>query len=616
VVRRVLALVLLGVVVVVCAALAASESLRNDSRKTASAVTIQFSDSVRITSWDTSTFATCSPSSGRASTFRFSGGQFENGARFSVSWTPSTAEITGTEWETTGSASAGSTASGAPLTYEQIMAQIAHYPGPDEPVYVPAEGEMMWLTDLEGHADMYDNDSIKINYAPGFDKDQITRIEVYRNGVKLGFVPVLFDVLTNDQMKTFDGKDPVVDWSEGIQDSPKSNHTDHAIMGYKYLFRFYKATSSVVEKVLVTTVKSGVRWHPAQGVYACFYGDWPRWIDYFHLTPAQILEYMKKLRAAGFDGVTIEWNMFADSFHANEVVTQPSKPEYLASMWGAPLTTMPMDKFELMVASAKQAGLAVEIKGHVFMSAKWEQENPGTFSWSANVDPQNPESFLDSVFASMAPVLEMCERHGVERADLLTEMVLLERHEAPMKAFLDKVAGVFSGQLSIDSVSFDRSACAAGWNGAATFWDWTDGVRHLAINESNWWPVIETQNDQRLSTMLATFVQCWTATLSHFRAAYPGSFFSWGEIGSFPVDGVARGAEYFDRLDFTDPGLNDIQEFNDSYATFLLGSKALGVDGACVYFVSLCDVEPLNVYKSSIFTNSSTMALISSIIGP
>jgi hypothetical protein len=101
-VRRVLALVLLGVVVLVCAALAASESLRNDSMKTASGVTIQFSDSVRVTSWDTATFPTCSPSSGRAESFAFSGGELGSGGQFRVSWTPSTAEITDTEWETTG----------------------------------------------------------------------------------------------------------------------------------------------------------------------------------------------------------------------------------------------------------------------------------------------------------------------------------------------------------------------------------------------------------------------------------------------------------------------------------------------------------------------------------
>jgi hypothetical protein len=113
------------------------------------------------------------------------------------------------EWETTGASAAGSTTgSSAPLTYEQIMAQIAQYPGPDEPLYVPAEGEQIWLTDLEGHKDIYDNDSIKVNYAPGFDKSQITRIDVYRNGVKMRFLPALFDVLTNAQIRCSMGTRP------------------------------------------------------------------------------------------------------------------------------------------------------------------------------------------------------------------------------------------------------------------------------------------------------------------------------------------------------------------------------------------------------------------------
>ena len=248
--RRVLALVCLGVALIVCVALAVSESLTNRTGKTATAVTVTFSEQVRITSYDESVFPTKEPSS-RSETFRFSGGQLENGARFTVSWIPSGAEITGTEWETTGANAAGSSAgASAPLTYEQIMAQIAHYPGPDEPLYVPAEGEQIWLTDLEGHADIYDNDSIKINYAPGFDKRQITRIDAYRNGVKMRFLPALFDVLTNDQMKTFDGNP--------ADHSPVSSHADHAIFGYQYSFCFYTATSSVVEKVLVVSVKSPV----------------------------------------------------------------------------------------------------------------------------------------------------------------------------------------------------------------------------------------------------------------------------------------------------------------------------------------------------------------------
>jgi hypothetical protein len=99
VVRRVLALTFLGLALIVCVALAASESLANRTGRTATAVTVTFSEEVRITSYDESVFPTKEPSS-RSETFRFSGGQLENGARFGISWTPSGAEITSTQWET------------------------------------------------------------------------------------------------------------------------------------------------------------------------------------------------------------------------------------------------------------------------------------------------------------------------------------------------------------------------------------------------------------------------------------------------------------------------------------------------------------------------------------
>ena len=69
------------------------------------------------------------------------------------------------------------------------MTEIAEYPEPDEPLYEPSPDEALWLTDLEGHADIYDNDSIRINYANWFDKSQINEIEVYRNGIKMRFLP-------------------------------------------------------------------------------------------------------------------------------------------------------------------------------------------------------------------------------------------------------------------------------------------------------------------------------------------------------------------------------------------------------------------------------------------
>jgi arabinogalactan endo-1,4-beta-galactosidase len=106
--RRALALTFLGLALVVCVAFGASESLTNRTGRTATAVTVTFSEQVRITSYDESVFPTKEPSS-RSQTFLFSGRQLENGARFSISWTPSTAEITNTEWETAGAANAVNT---------------------------------------------------------------------------------------------------------------------------------------------------------------------------------------------------------------------------------------------------------------------------------------------------------------------------------------------------------------------------------------------------------------------------------------------------------------------------------------------------------------------------
>ncbi|MCX6099885.1 MAG: hypothetical protein NTV92_00345, partial [Candidatus Bipolaricaulota bacterium] len=308
-----LALIFLGLALVVCVVLAASESMTNRTGRTAIAVTVTFSEQVRITSYDESVFPTKEPS-GRSETFRVSGGQLENGARLSISWTPSTAEITNTEWETTGAASSGSTASSAPLTYEEIMAQIAHYPGPDEPLYVPAEGEQIWLTDLEGHADIYDNDSIKINYAPSFDKSQITKIEVYRNDIKMRFVPALFDVLTNDQMKTFDGNP--------AENTPASNHTDHAIFDYDYQLRFVSSNSSTNGLRARSSIRSPVSVRGARSLWLYIPpSDWgPRMQETWG--EQDMRARLAEIRGFGFTGAQISVVWFVDGQRANRIMAQ------------------------------------------------------------------------------------------------------------------------------------------------------------------------------------------------------------------------------------------------------------------------------------------------------
>jgi ABC-type cobalt transport system substrate-binding protein len=105
---RVLALLLCVVALV---ALAATNTFRNQTGATASGIVIQFSEEVRITSYDKSVFPTQSPASGEAESFTFSGGTLDAGGTFQVTWSPSGARVRGTKWITAGSASAA-----APVT--------------------------------------------------------------------------------------------------------------------------------------------------------------------------------------------------------------------------------------------------------------------------------------------------------------------------------------------------------------------------------------------------------------------------------------------------------------------------------------------------------------------
>jgi WD40 repeat protein len=100
-------LVVLAFLALVC--LGATETLRNRSGKTASGVTITFSEKVRITSYDESVFSEQDPT-GRADVFTFGGGQLANGGSFRVTWTPSSATVEDSEWLASESPSQGATA--------------------------------------------------------------------------------------------------------------------------------------------------------------------------------------------------------------------------------------------------------------------------------------------------------------------------------------------------------------------------------------------------------------------------------------------------------------------------------------------------------------------------
>ena len=232
------------------------------------------------------------------------------------------------------------------------------YPGPDEPLYQPKPDEQIWLTDLEGHGDIYDNDSIVINYAPGFDKSQITKVNVYRNGIRLRFLPDKLDVLTNAQMKTFDGNP--------AEHSPASNHTDHAIMGYEYKF---KISSADHLWILTKTMKSGFRWQPRE-IWAEVESNWT--IAMERLSYANMIEFFNQLKQDGFTGISIDMSYYMDTPYDNTVYELKTIDPKIAN-WT--IRTPNPKELKKILNAVKEARLEAHVRGNNYISRTYQNEH-------------------------------------------------------------------------------------------------------------------------------------------------------------------------------------------------------------------------------------------------
>lgn len=556
-----------------------SSSPLNDTGLTAIAVTVTFSEQVRITSYDQSIFATQDPV-GKATTFRFSGGELESGMRFSMSWSPSDAEITDVKWETTTgpTGTAGTGTSAGPLTYEQIMAQIAHYPGPDEPLYQPKADEQIWLTDLDGNADIYDNDSIKINYAPGFDKSQVTRIDAYRNGVKMRFLPAVFDVLTNDQMKTFDGNPD--------EHSPASSHADHAIFGCTYSFRFYAASATAPISVSPVVIKSGIRYTP-QGKWIYIMCNWQLAMRN-GLSDDTILPYLQGLKQLGFTGIQLGVTLFADGPNVNAIFPQYEQDFSIS------LDVTPTDEeLHHMLGLVREAGLAAYLRIEIRRTTRSQRPNPW---WTGDIQPRSWDQFFQSYASAAVHYAQIAEQEGVSVFCPMTEMDSLEQQTSHVKTLLSQIDAVFSGELAIEAamgnyLSHDADYYEPSMDNFVQqlghFYDWVDDHgRPVRIDTSFWGGHLETQTDQRLSFMIERMVRVWSDTFDYLRSKYPGNQISFSELGAFNFDGAAVAADqdpYEDK-----PGLvRDDQEVADIWAAYFAGCALLQPRTVAVWSLSL-----------------------------
>jgi hypothetical protein len=580
--RRVLALIFVGLALIVCVALAASESLTNRTGRTATAVTVTFSGQVRITSYDQSIFPTKEPSS-RSESFRFRGGELENGARFSVSWTPSTAEITSTEWETTGaSAATSSSSAGAPLTFDQIMAQIAQYPGPDEPLYVPAEGEQIWLTDLEGHADIYDNDSIKINYAPGFDKSQITRIDVCRNGVKMRFLPALFDVVTNDQMKTFDGSPE--------EHSPKSSHTDHAIMGYSYRIQFAMAAGAAAQQALLAAIKAPFAYVGATRL--AFIGH--DFVYRLGVSDAELRSAVSSLLQAGYTGIQLGANHFMATSSSNDVFAQFVPDRSVCEDW---MLTPSDDELRRVFRAAREAGADVELRIEIWLAADYERHHQ---TWRGAIAPSSVRTWFANYETLCLRYAAMAQEEHVDSLCIGVELASMGQYADSWTALATAVRKVYTGRITVNELTHVYLSGSNAYNdetrfeqNVGKFWAAMDSISMSCYPDA--WQMSPT-GDARFSDLVSGFVRYWTRAFDYYRQAYPGKPVRFGEMGAQDRDGMVLGYSADSAR-----WVLDNQEFADIWAAYLIGAAWLQADGISVW------VREINRWTGSPFPGTYTV---------
>ena len=474
----------------------------------------------------------------------------------------------------------------ATKTYEEIMAEIAQYPGPDEPLCVPAEDEEIWLTDLEGHADIYDNDSIKINYADSFDQSQVTEIKVYRNGIKMEFLPGMIDLLTNDQMKTFDGN--------SMEYSPVSVHTDHAIFGFEFRLNFHMKDGSRVEQTILVDAPFTVS---GEYKYADILGSWNLALDPGGMSDSAIKDYIQRIKGLGFNGIYFETTVYAPDDHTAQFFAQYDYDPSVSNAWAK--TARDEDILDLL-SWINGAGLDAEMAIQLHVAEEYEKTYGGHRSF---VKPDSIDEWFSSYTDLIVHYARLAEQGGAEYFRPVVEFNTMQKETEHMNRLLDATGQVFSGGLVVaESTNHYIYDTAPFWFGE--FWDHPSVM--LGLN--CWASTMETQADQRLSYMVERFISDWKPVVEYYRGEFPSTPIIFSEIGCFNTDGSVLG------LSTVDAGeVRDDQEMADAWAAYLIATEYLGLDGINVWTMELA--LPFANQGSSCVNNSAALPIIGSLLG-
>ena len=599
---RIGVVVAIGILLVGVTTLAGTKTFTNDTGAVATGIKIEFSTNATIT-WHSGEFTVQDPT-GFGTEFKFSGGAVQPDGTFTISWGPSAVNIEGYEWITEQSASASapseqkeSTASsqGGALLYGNA------YPGPDEPLYQPKPDEEIWLTDLEGHKDVYDNDGIRINFAPGFDRSTIEKIEWYRNGIHLPFLDDKLEI-TNAEMKTFKGDETVeagMRTGRGpIQVTPPSSHTDHAIVGYVYgvaIFpKGYDGSFNWVaaKKTLTITVKSAFKWHPKEA-WAEIDGAWM--VTMHKLSYDDVVNYFKILKADGFTGISLDMPYYMMTPYDNKVFELKTSDPRI-SQWN--MKTPSLSEVEEILKAISAAGLDVHVRGYIRISKQYLDKH-GQFICSSFIDPTNPREFFGNYANLWLKLIPLLNQYHVKLITPFVEMESIEKYSGLIKEMYTKISEQFDGEMGFDEATnllldghsaindtpIHTESAFARLVRNFTFWDWKDAHgRPMRIEYSCWAPPIETQKDQRVSVMLPNFTRFWEPAMAYYNATYPQDPKMFGEIGVFDIDRVCMGFP----LPTTNKRFDD-QEMADIWYVYLKEAKELGINSLNIWQFPLGD---------------------------
>lgn len=469
---------------------------------------------------------------------------------------------------------------------------------------MPGADEAIWLTDLEGHAAIYDNDSIRINYAEWFDRSQVHRVEVYRNGVKMDFLPDALEVLVNAEMKTFAGNP--------LEYSPQSIHSDHAIFGYQYEF--------------VITLRDQTQVHATKEVRNPFTLRQQRSVNigiaYDALeqrTDEELLQELRMLRDSGYQIVQFGVFYFAMSIDANEVVPIYDTASPHTEDWAR---TMREDEIRRLLRLIEDAGLSAEVRLELWLSSQYKAQYPHISGWDrSGLEPSDVEAWFRNYSDVLTELASIAEQEKAEVLCLGVELCSLNQHPDEWQQLARDLRAEFSGELTLSEATNlyigleEAGQSAFGKTGfeamAGTFWDSLDYI------EMNHWPfnlggsTSLSQLDQRYTHLVNEFVEMWTPAVEHYELAYPQKRLMFGEIGTYIYDGVTIHGYQPDMFVSGSLAL-DHQEVSDVWASMLVGCIAMGLDGTAVWSMVLNPNISLNFTGSHYINIWPTSRLVQS----